>query len=237
MGPTISISKENNESANTNNTSPKKSPQNSRNETVFLLDWDDTLMCTTFVLNRTHALSEEEEKIINSLGEVVTIFLEECKKYGKIIIMTNSNEDWMRKTAADFLKIRPEIFIDIKIISTRDKYLEKGIEKNKWKEIALEELFLKYGDKIQNLICASDSERDIDAFKKLANAKNGINISSIKFKKRPSPLTLIRQIKFLIKNLSEIIGSNKHFYLIKERQKTDNFQFSFGSLIDYIFPN
>ena len=237
MGPTISISKENNENNNANNTSPKKSPQNSRNETVFLLDWDDTLMCTTFVLNRSLVLTEEEEKIINSLGEVVTIFLEECKKYGKIIIMTNSNEDWMRKTAADFLKIRPEIFIDIKIISTRDKYLEKGIEKNKWKEIALEELFLKYGDKIQNLICASDSERDIDAFKKLANAKNEINISSIKFKKRPSPLTLIRQIKFLIKNLSEIIGSNKHFYLIKERQKTDNFQFSFGSLLDYIFPN
>lgn len=237
MGPTISISKENNENNNANNTSPKKSPQNSRNETVFLLDWDDTLMCTTFVLNRSLVLTEEEEKIINSLGEVVTIFLEECKKYGKIIIMTNSNEDWMRKTASSFLKIRPEIFIDVKIISTRDKYLEKGIEKNKWKEIALEELFLKYGDKIQNLICASDSERDIDAFKKFANYKKEINISSIKFKKKPSPLTLIRQIKFLIKNLCEIIGNNKHYYLIKERQKTDDFQFSFGSLLDYIFPN
>ena len=83
MGPTISISKENYENNNANNTSPKKSPQNSRNETVFLLDWDDTLMCTTFVLNRSLVLTEEEEKIINSLGEVVTIFLEECKNMEK----------------------------------------------------------------------------------------------------------------------------------------------------------
>ena len=106
MGPTISNAKENNENINSPNTSSKKSSQNSRNETVFLLDWDDTLMCTTFIQHRIHPLSEEEQNIINSLGQAVAIFLEECKKYGKIIIMTNSNEDWMRKTASSFLKIR-----------------------------------------------------------------------------------------------------------------------------------
>ena len=236
MGPTISNAKENNENINSPNTSSKKSSQNSRDETVFLLDWDDTLMCTTFIQHRIHPLSEEEQNIINSLGQAVAIFLEECKKYGKIIIMTNSSMEWMRKTVADYLKIRPDIFNDIKIISTRDQYLEKGIEKKKWKEIASETLFAKYGHKIANLVCASDSEEDIDVFKNLAKRKKEINISTIKFKRKPSPLILIRQIKYLNKNLCEIIGSNKNYYLIKEKQqKTDNFQFSFSSLLDYIF--
>ena len=233
MGPTIS--KENNEIINTSDASSRKSSK--RNETLFLLDWDDTLMCSTFVLKRALTLSEDEQNVINSLGKVVTQFLETCKNYGKIIIMTNSNGDWMRKTAKEFLKIRPEVFSDIKIISTRDKYLEKGIEKKKWKEIALEELFLKYGDLILNLICASDSEMDIEVFKNLASRKKDINVSTIKFKKNPSPLILIRQIKFLNKNLFDIIGNNKHYYLIKEKEKADDFQFSFGSLLDYLFPN
>ena len=239
MGPTISISKESNENILKTNISPIKPQHNHKKETVFLLDWDDTLMCTTFVLNIDRPLSEEEQKIVTNLGKKVSKFLGECKKYGKIIIMTNSNEDWMKKTALDYLKLRPEIFKDVKIISTRDKYLEKGIEKKKWKEIALEELFMKYDEKIENLICASDSERDIEVFKNLAKSKKGINISTIKFKRKPSPIIMIRQIKFLNKNLSGIIGSNKNYYLIKEKQQHENdeFQFSFGSLLDYIFPN
>ena len=39
--------------------------------------------------------------------------------------MTNSCKDWMRKKAEKFLKIKPETFNNIQIISERDKYLEK----------------------------------------------------------------------------------------------------------------
>ena len=45
------------------------------------------------------------------------------------------------------------------------------------------------------------------------------------------------QIDSLNKNECGIIGSNKHYYLIKENQKKDNFNFSYGFLLDYIFPN
>ena len=130
-----------------------------------------------------------------------------------------------------------DAFNNIKVISTRDIYLKKGIVKNKLKEMALEELFNKYGNKIENLICASDSEQDIELFKNIEKRKKEINISTIKFKSKPSPLILIKEIEYLNKNLSKIIGENKNYYLIKEKQKADNFNFSFGFLLDYIFPN
>ena len=233
MGPTISISNKDDESYH----SKEKKVEKIKKETIFLFDWDDTLMCTHFINLKNQNLTEDEQYIVNNLGKVVWKFLKKCSEYGKIIIMTNSSEEWMKKTAVNFLKINEKMFENIKIISTRDKYLKKGIEKKKWKEIALNELLLKYGDKIENLICASDSEKDIEVFKNISKENKEINISTIKFKSKPSPLIMIKEIKYLSNFLYETIGSNKNYYLIKEKPKNDDFNYSFGSLFDYIFPN
>jgi hypothetical protein len=233
MGPTISISNKGDESYH----SKEKKVAKIKKETIFLFDWDDTLMCTHFINLKNQNLTEDEQYIVNNLGKVVWKFLKKCSEYGKIIIMTNSSEEWMKKTAVNFLKINEKMFENIKIISTRDKYLKKGIEKKKWKEIALNELLLKYGDKIENLICASDSEKDIEVFKNISKENKEINISTIKFKSKPSPLIMIKEIKYLSNFLYETIGSNKNYYLIKEKPKNDDFNYSFGSLFDYIFPN
>ena len=233
MGPTISITNKDDESYH----SKEKKVAKIKKETIFLFDWDDTLMCTHFINLKNQNLTEDEQYIVNNLGKVVWKFLKKCSEYGKIIIMTNSSEEWMKKTAVNFLKINEKMFENIKIISTRDKYLKKGIEKSKWKEIALNELLLKYGDKIENLICASDSEKDIEVFKNISKENKEINISTIKFKSKPSPLIMIKEIKYLSNFLYETIGSNKNYYLIKEKPKNDDFNYSFGSLFDYIFPN
>ena len=233
MGPTISITNKDDESYH----SKEKKVPKIKKETIFLFDWDDTLMCTHFINLKNQNLTEDEQYIVNNLGKVVWKFLKKCSEYGKIIIMTNSSEEWMKKTAVNFLKISEKMFENIKIISTRDKYLKKGIEKSKWKEIALNELLLKYGDKIENLICASDSEKDIEVFKNISKENKEINISTIKFKSKPSPLIMIKEIKYLSNFLYETIGSNKNYYLIKEKPKNDDFNYSFGSLFDYIFPN
>lgn len=232
MGPTLSSN--NDKSINRSNSNYQASKGK---ETIFIIDWDDTLMCTTFISHKALGLSDDEQYIVSNLGKVVSNFLKECNKYGKIIIMTNSSKEWIKKTTKDYLKINHESFDNIAIISTRDRYLKKGIEKKKWKELALDDLIAKYKEKIQNLICVSDSEKDIDVFKNLSTKNKEINISTIKFKTKPSPLIMIKEIKYLNDMMDEIIGKNKNYYLFKEKQKNDDFNLSFGSLLDYIFPN
>ena len=232
MGPTIST---NNEKPIPRNRAYHKTSKGK--ETIFIIDWDDTLMCTTFISHKVSGLSDDEQSIVSNLGKVVSNFLKECSKYGKIIIMTNSSKEWIKTTTKDYLKINHESFDNITIISTRDRYLKKGIEKKKWKELALDDLIAKYKENIENLICISDSEKDIDVFKNLSKKNNEINISTIKFKTKPSPLVLIKEINYLNDMMNEVIGKNKNYYLIKEKQKDDDFNFSFGSLLDYIFPN
>ena len=168
MGPTISTTNQTPNQTHQVYNSYNSHSKNHKKETIFIIDWDDTLMCTYFISLKTHGLSEEESKIVYDLGKVVSIFLKECNKYGKVIIMTNSSEEWLKKTNEKYLKIKKNIFENIKIISTRDKYLKKNIDRRKWKELALDELLKRYGDIIQNIICASDSESDIEVFKNLS---------------------------------------------------------------------
>ena len=229
MGSTLS-------SDNNPTNSYLKSSSSNKKETIFLFDWDDTLMCTYFIHSKVEPLSEEEIKIISNLGLQVTSFLEECSKYGKIIIMTNSSKDWMKNTSEQYLKIKEGFYKNIIIISTRDLYLKKNIPKEKWKEVALNEFLSKFGDKVENLICASDSEADINIFKNISKLRKEINVSTIKFKSKPSPLIMIKEIDYLSKTILDIIGKNKHYYLIKEKKKDDDLNFfPFGSYFDYFF--
>jgi hypothetical protein len=236
MGSIVSLNNANNSQSNSlSKESYEKASISSKKETIFLFDWDDTLMCTTFVLSKVQPLSEEEIKITTNLGEKVTIFLEKCSKCGKIIIMTNSSKEWLKKTSEQYLKIKESFFSNIKIISTRDLFLKNDIKKEKWKEMALNELLKKSGDNIENLICASDSEEDINLFKNISKLREEINVSTIKFKSKPSPQIMIREIDYLKNTIFDTIGKNKHYYLIKEKQKNDEFNFPLGSFFDYIF--
>ena len=219
---------------------PKDIPKKTNKETIFILDWDDTLMCTSFLKSNTQPLSKEKQNIMLNLGHLVSEFLSHCKEYGKIIILTNSTESWVKSSAIEKLGITDLVDNNIKIISARDKYLKKEIEIKYWKEIALEEMFNKFEiNKIGNLIFASDSERDINTFKKFKQKNKSINISTIKFKRKPSPLILIKEIKYLRDCISKIIGTNKNYFLFKEEKENtqEEFIFHFGNFFDYIFYN
>ena len=92
-------------------------------------------MCTSFIKKKKLNLSESEQKIVSQLGEYVASFLTKCKNNGTVIIMTNSNESWVRSTSTDYLKIDREIFKDIYIISTRDIFANQNIKKKNWKKL------------------------------------------------------------------------------------------------------
>ena len=202
------------------------------NETLFLLDWDDTLMCTSFITKKKLSLTETESKIVERLGVLVSAFLAKCKKLGTVIIITNSKESWVKKTAFDYMKISEQILKDIYIISNRDIFANQDVSKKDWKKIVFVELLEKYGKKIKNLICASDFPEDIEIFKDISkqHAKKNINICTVKFKYNPSIIVMIKEIQTMTKNINELIYSNQNYSLYEEKEENESF--SFGLLLD-----
>ena len=202
------------------------------NKTLFLLDWDDTLMCTSFITKKKLKLSASESEIVEHFGSLVSQFLTKCKKLGTVIIITNSNESWVKKTAFEYMKMKEQILKDIFIISTRDIFENQDVSKKDWKKIVFEKLLEKYEKKIKNLVCASDLPEDIEIFKNLIkqHKKNNINISTVKFKYNPSIIVMIKEIQTMIKDLNELISSNKNYSLYEEKEEKETF--SLGLLLD-----
>ena len=48
-------------------------------ESTIILDWDDTLMSTTYLLGKNKILNEEDIKVYKLLGEEVKKFITLCK--------------------------------------------------------------------------------------------------------------------------------------------------------------
>ena len=77
------------------------------------------------------------------------------------------------------------------------------------KAIALNEIINKCKDKIENLIIASESEKDINTFKLIMHKNKAMNISTIKCKRKPSPLIMEKEIKYHLENINSIIGTRR----------------------------
>ena len=120
MGPTLSPEPP---AYKTNLKNPKK-------ETIFILDWDDTLMCTSFLTTKIQPLSEEEQNLILNLGNIVSAFLSKCLEYGKIIILTNSSENKKTNT----IEIKENNINNTK--NKRNDLTLKDKNQNRIKEIA-----------------------------------------------------------------------------------------------------
>ena len=50
----------------------EKHHKKSKKETIFILDWDDTLMCTSFISLKNQNLSREEKNTLLQLGKMFT---------------------------------------------------------------------------------------------------------------------------------------------------------------------
>ena len=118
---------------------------------IFIFDWDDTLFPTTFLLNEDiinqNNLSEELQKNISILEEIVINILNYAINKGDVYIITNSSLVWFKYSFNKFLPNLKNVIEKINIISARDDYefIYPG-ENKKWKEKA----FLNLKTKINN---------------------------------------------------------------------------------------
>jgi hypothetical protein len=96
--------------------------------TLVILDWDDTLLTSTFLdhhapigdVQRTEIYKDQLEKLQN----IVISFLECVNRIGKVIIITNSEEGWVKLSSEQYM---PAVWkcinmLNIPIISARSAY-------------------------------------------------------------------------------------------------------------------
>jgi hypothetical protein len=143
-------------------------------ETAIIFDWDDTILCTSFinptgVFNPNQKISSQVMDQLKQLEVTAKKLLEMSVKLGTTYIITNAGEGWVQFSAEKFMPSLTPVLQKIKIISARARYEHLTSDYTKWKLHA----FLETQDSLQdanikNIIALGDNQLEIDAAHHLA---------------------------------------------------------------------
>lgn len=195
-------------------------------QTWIIFDWDDTLLCTTF-LNPTGGgcfdLPLNVKVQLKKLEKAAFNILNECLKHGDVYIITNAAEGWVEFSTRKYLPRILKVLDRITVISARACCEEEfPDEVHQWKMKA----FLKTQEKMEkgaitNLVALGDSQFEMDAVKNLAAQFPRALIKTVKFREIPTPDELVKQINLVSMKLDQIWTSAKNLTIRLERKESE----------------
>ena len=145
----------------------------SKNKTLIIIDWDDTLFPTTWITTNEINLKNniDIDKYAGYFAQVdqdlnnLLIKLIQC---GTVIIVTNALLTWI-KLSITILPKTSLILNRIEVISARGDYQSKSSNPMDWKKFAFESIIQGMGKKINNIISIGDANYEYVALMNLNN--------------------------------------------------------------------
>lgn len=190
-------------------------------KTVIILDWDDTLFPTSWLLQNNINMNDDDIrkkyfKNFSKLDDLISKLLIKCVHNGKVIIVTNALPLWI-KVSSSVLPETLKILKYIKIISARHQYQQQSDNMMDWKSMAFKdeithELTTK---KIHNIISIGDADYEYKALIDLYNwnRKNKKILKSIKLISRPSLDQIYDELTVLDTTINQIAKHKGHLDL------------------------
>jgi len=99
-------------------------------QTCIIFDWDDTILCTSFlapypslIMDMNKKIPTEMQEALNLLDDAASKMLQMAKKLGLTFIITNAAEGWVEMSSNRFLpKVFRELDNEVTVISARTKF-------------------------------------------------------------------------------------------------------------------
>lgn len=188
-----------------------------KENTLFILDWDDTLFPTSWVTKNNVDIvnSESRDRYIEHfkiLDRTLSSFLKNIQKYGKVIIVTNAMTEWV-KISSIVLPHTYHILKNINIVSARSLFSDQTKEVMEWKKRTFQLIIDKEFEnkKIMNIISAGDAEYEHNALVALTQ----FDFDKIKYLKsfrlirNPEYEELVDEIQVLNTYIHKFVGLHK----------------------------
>jgi hypothetical protein len=139
-----------------------------RSQSIIIFDWDDTLLCTSYLNSREDAMNITSPIVkaqLKSLEESVIRLLSKALTLGNTFIITNAMKGWVEYSSNMWIPSVATILQRISIVSARAEYESKYPDNyHQWKIEAFLEMTKTFDTgTITNLICLGDSMIEIDA--------------------------------------------------------------------------
>ncbi len=187
--------------------------------TLIVLDWDDTLCPTTWMIENNINPSNPQSilkytKYFNVLDESINDLLNELKKHGNVAIITNAMSEWIHLASSILPHTNKQISNNVQIISARQKYQNNVANPNDWKKYAFKDLLKQHEYTLHNIVSIGDAEYEYNALIDLWKYIPHKYLKSIKFIKSPSESDVIVQLRLMRKHVYRICSAHRQFDLL-----------------------
>jgi hypothetical protein len=184
-----------------------------KNNTLIILDWDDTLFPTTWFIHNNIDLNESYMKnlYISYFIELDNILYKLLKKlitFGDVTIITNALIEWIN-TSSTVLPKTQKIMEKLNVVSARGNFQNKFPNMADWKKEAFKSAKT---NKYINIISVGDALYEYHALVGLYNKDNTL-LKSIKFMNEPQHEVLIDQLNVLYDVIPKISNMIQHLDL------------------------
>lgn len=112
--------------------------------TVLVFDWDDTLLCSSWLAQNGYRLDYPEVipaatmKQLETLQASVVSLLARARTYGKVMIITNAETGWVELSAKRFMPDVLPALADVEVFSARSNFESLAPESpSEWKVCAI----------------------------------------------------------------------------------------------------
>lgn len=192
-----------------------------KHQSVIIFDWDDTLLCTTYLdkFCKDQPPSEAVEKYLREIALRAKSMLERAVISGHAYIITNATTGWVEYSAAKWAPELLPILRRVKIISARDRFEPLYPEDaNKWKVEAFLEIPLEWSP-ITNIVALGDSDFEMMAAAALGEQFEDSFVKTVKFQACPNPAELLKQLEVVGEKFAKIVAAPRSIKMNLSRAK------------------
>ena len=178
-------------------------------QTAIIFDWDDTLLCSSFLSQRNMRLDapEPSEDILcqlRRLEQSVCGLLKLALRCGRVCVITNAETGWVQLSAKKWLPQVVPLLDEITILSARSTYeAQFPSSPCQWKTVAFrDQLSTLFPSELsKNVLSFGDSHVEREAVLTATKELNDVKCKSIKFITNPNTEQLVTQIELIYNSL------------------------------------
>jgi len=199
--------------------------QFSVDETMSIFDYDDTILATTWLREQGLHLEDEsmptllQQEKLNALALQAAYTLQEAKRFGKVVLITNAGCEWIELSCKKFMPSLYPLIKDIPKVSARASYEQYGVVSPfEWKFLAFQnEIHRCYetfsSQRQKNVISFGDSAYEREALIRVTEQLAMCHTKCLKFAERPDIDQLLKQHELINGCFKEIVMTDCSFDL------------------------
>lgn len=193
----------------------------STDSTVIIFDWDDTLLCTSWLCQHMDfAPSGDLYAHLRKIAQQSQSMLEAALKMGHTYVITNSMSGWVEHSAGLWVPELLPVLRQVQIISARDTYEHLyPDDAGQWKLQAFLEIRHQFAaTPIENLVVLGDEDFEMRAAQAMENDLPSAFIKTVKFQAKPSAKEHLRQLELVAEKFDRIVRKRRSLQVYLERK-------------------